>query len=108
MAKRQRQVYSFAERKYSVNGIASVVLSLISSLLLIGLLFISFLMKGRANTWIGAMGLTGIVMACCGLWYGFAGFQDECRSYFCSKFGTTVSMLSIVGWFFIVCIGLAK
>lgn len=107
MAKRQRQVYSFAEKKYSANGVASTVLGLISAVLFFALLFVAFLMKGRANAWIGAMGLTGIVMGCCGLRYGFAGFKDECRSYFCSRFGTIVSMLSIVGWFFIVCLGLA-
>ncbi len=107
MAKKQRQFYSFAEKKYSANGIASMVLSLVSAVLFLGLLFVSFLLKGQANTWIGAMGFTGIVMACCGLWYGFAGFKDECRSYFCSKFGTIVSTAAVVGWFFVVCIGLA-
>ncbi len=107
MARKQRQVYSFAEKKYSANGIASAVLSLISAILLIGLLFVSFLLKGRANVWIGAMGFTGIVMACCGLRYGFIGFKDDCRSYFCSKFGTITGMISLVGWFFIVCLGLA-
>ncbi len=106
MAKRQRQVYSFTEKKYSANGIASAVLGLISLLFLVGLLFASFLLKGRASSWIGAMGFAGIVMACCGLRYGYAGFKDECRSYFCSRFGTIISMLSIVGWFFVVCVGL--
>ena len=74
--------------------------------LLVALLILSFLLKGRANSWIGALGFTGIVMACCGLRYGYAGFKDECRSYFCSRFGTIISMLSIVGWFFVVCVGL--
>lgn len=106
MAKKQ-QVYSFTERKYSANGIASAVLSLISLILLIGLLLVSFLLKGKANAWIGALGFTGIVMACCGLRYGIAGFQDDCRSYACSRFGTIAGMASIVGWFFIVCLGLA-
>ena len=103
----KKQVYSFAEKKYSVNGIASAALSLISIVLLVGMLLISFLMKGRANAWIGALGFTGIVTACCGLRYGFAGFKDECRSYFCSKLGTVTGMVSLVGWFFIVCLGLA-
>lgn len=103
----KRQVYSFEEKKYSANGIASAVLGLLSVAVLAGLLIISFLMKGMANTWIGAAGFTGIVMACCGLGYGFTSFKDECKSYFCSKFGLVMSMLSIGGWFFIVCLGLA-
>lgn len=106
MAKKQRQAYSFAEKKYSANGIASAVLSFVSVMMLVGLLLVAFLLKGKANTWIGALGFTGIVMACCGLRYGFVGFKDECRSYFCSKFGTITGMISIVGWFFIVCLGL--
>ena len=106
MARRQKQVYSFAEKKYSANGIASAVLGLLAAALFLALLFLAFFLKGRANTWIGALGFTGIVMACCGLWYGFAGFKDECRSYFCGKLGTILSTGLIVGWFFIICIGL--
>lgn len=103
----KRQVYSFEERKYSANGVASTVLGLGSMAVLLALLGISFLMKGMANTWIGAAGFAGIVMACCGLGYGFTSFQDECKSYFCSKFGTIMSTMAIAGWFFIVCLGLA-
>lgn len=104
----KRQVYSFVEKKYSTNSIISAVLSVASVLVLLILLLISFLMKGNANTWIGAMGFSGIVMAFCGLRYGFAGFRDECKSYFCSKLGTILSTVSIAGWFFIVCIGLVN
>lgn len=104
----KRQVYSFVEKKYSSNGIASAVLSVASLLVLLVLLFLSFVLKGQANTWIGACGLTGIVMAFCGLRYGFIGFKDECKSYFCSKLGTILSTVSIAGWFFIVCIGLVN
>ncbi|MDO4321239.1 MAG: DUF6142 family protein [Lachnospiraceae bacterium] len=104
----KRQVYSFVEKKYSANSIASAVLSVASFMVLLILLFISFIMKGQANTWIGAMGFAGIVMAFCGLRYGFIGFKDECKSYFCSKLGTILSTISIAGWFFIVCIGLVN
>lgn len=104
----KRQVYSFMEKKYSSNGIVSAVLSVISVLVLLILLFISFTLKGRANAWIGALGFTGIVMAFGGLRYGFAGFRDECKSYFCSKLGTILGTISIAGWFFIVCIGLVN
>lgn len=104
----KRQSYSFEERKYSANGVASAVLSVLSLLVMAVLLFLSFLMKGMANTWIGAVGFTGIVMACCGLAYGFTSFKDECKSYFCSKFGTIMSTVAISGWFFIVCLGFAS
>ena len=102
----KRQVYSFVEKKYSSNSIASAVLSVSSVLVLLMLLFISFLLKGRANTWIGAMGFAGILMAFGGLRYGFLGFKDECKSYFCSKLGTILGTVAIIGWFLIVCIGL--
>jgi hypothetical protein len=104
----KQQVYSFVEKKYSANGIASAVLSVGSVLVLLILLFASFVLKGKADAWIGAVGIAGIVMAFCGLRYGFAGFRDECKSYFCSKLGTILSTISIAGWFFIVCIGLVN
>lgn len=103
----KRQVYSFEEKKYSANGVASAVLGVLSVLVLAALLGISFLMKGLANTWIGAAGFTGIVMACCGLGYGLTSFKDECKSYLCSKLGTILSTVAVAGWFFIVCLGLA-
>lgn len=102
----KQQVYSFVEKKYSANGIASAALSVASAVVLVALLFISFVLKGMANDWIGAVGFAGIVMACCGLRYGFAGFKDECKSYLCSKVGTILSTVVIAAWFFIVCIGL--
>ena len=102
----KRQVYSFVEKKYSANSIASAVLSVLSILVLLILLFISFVLKGQANTWIGAVGIAGILMAFGGLWYGFAGFKDDCKSYFCSKLGTILGTMAVAGWFFIVCIGL--
>ena len=104
----KRQVYSFEEKKYSTNSVIAAVFSVVSVLLMVGLLFVSFVLKGRANTWIGAVGFCGILMAFGGLWYGFAGFKDECKSYFCSKVGTILGTVSIAGWFFIVCIGLVN
>lgn len=107
MAKK-RQVYSFVEKKYSTNSVWSAALSVGSILMLALLLGISFLVKGTANAWIGALGFTGIMMAVLGLRYGFAGFKDECKSYFCSKLGTILGTVSIAAWFFIVCIGLVR
>jgi hypothetical protein len=104
----KRPVYSFIEKKYSGNSIVSAVLSTLSVLLLLGLLGVSYVLKGRSGSWIGAMGFAGIVMAFLGLRYGFAGFKDECKSYFCSKLGTIVGTMSIVAWFMIVCVGLAR
>ena len=104
----KRQVYSFEEKKYSTNSVIAAVFSVLSVLLLVGLLFVSFVLKGRANTWIGAVGFCWILMSFGGLLYGFAGFKDECKSYFCSKVGTILGTVSIAGWFFIVCIGLVN
>ncbi|MCD7818841.1 MAG: DUF6142 family protein [Lachnospiraceae bacterium] len=103
-----KRVYSFIDRKYSSNGIASVVLGVIALLLLLLLLLISYGLKGKAGTWIGACGVTGIIMAILGMRYGFVSFQDDCKSYFCSKFGTIISTVALVGWFFIVCIGIVS
>ncbi len=102
----ERKSYSFRDKKYSSNAIASVVLGLIAFLLFVLLLFYSFLMKGQADAWVGACGVTGIVMALLGLWYGFASFRDDCKGYFLSRLGTIISTVSVVGWFFIVCVGL--
>lgn len=102
----KRQVYSFVERKHSANGIASACMSVGSILVLLLLLAISFLMKGMAAEWIGAVGIAGILMAFLGLRYGFAGFKDESKTYICCKLGTIVGTMAIAAWFFIVCIGI--
>ncbi len=104
----KRRVYSINDSKYSANSIASLVLCLISIAIFLVLLFISFFMKGDAGAWAGAFGVTGIVMAVLGLRYGFLGFKDDCKSYFCCKFGTILSTAAIVVWFFVVCVGLVQ
>ncbi|MCD8105939.1 MAG: DUF6142 family protein [Lachnospiraceae bacterium] len=104
----KKRVYSFVDKKYSANSIASLVLGLVGFGLLLFLLLVSYWLKGIAGSWIGAGGITGIVMALMGLRYGFLGFQDDCKSYFCSKFGTIISTVAVVGWFFVVCIGIVN
>lgn len=104
----KRQVYSFVERKHSANGIASAVMSIASVLVLLFLLLLSFLWKGMAAEWIGAVGIAGILLACFSLYYGFAGFKDESKSYICSKIGTVLGTMAIIAWFFIVCIGVMQ
>ncbi len=103
----KRKVYSFEERKYSANSIASVILGVLSVVILAAVLGTSFYMKGLAAVWIGAVGFAGIAAACCGLAYGMTSFQDDCKSYFCSKLGTFLSAAAAVIWFFIVCLGIA-
>lgn len=100
--------YSFVEKKHSGNGIAATALGTGSLAVLLVLLLIAFFMKGTAASWIGAFGFLGIAMAVCGLVYGFSSFHDDCKYTFFSKFGTIISTVSIVAWFFIVCIGLTK
>lgn len=104
----KRQVYSFVEKKHSANGIASAVMSIGSVFILVLLLFISFLWKGMAEQWIGAVGIMGILMACLSLRYGFAGFKDESKTYICCKIGTVLGTAAIIAWFFIVCIGVMQ
>lgn len=104
----KKQSYSFEEKKHSGNGIVATGLGAGSILMLLVLLLISFLMKGTADSWIGAFGFTGIAMACCGLSYGFSSFRDECKYGFFCKFGTIMSTAAVTAWFFIVCIGLAN
>ncbi|MCD8397946.1 MAG: DUF6142 family protein [Lachnospiraceae bacterium] len=103
-----KRVYSFVEKKYSSNGIASLVLSAISIVLFLMLLLISYWLKGSAGTWIGACGVTGIVMALLGLRYGFVSFRDDCKSNLPGKAGMILSTVAIVGWFFIVCVGIVS
>lgn len=104
----KKRVYSFVDKKYSANSIASLVLGLIGAGLLLLLLLASYYLKGSAGSWIGAGGVTGIVMTLMGLRYGFLGFQDDCKSYLCCKAGTIISTMAIVGWFFVVCIGIVS
>ncbi len=104
----KRRVYSIIDRKYSSNSIASLVLCIVSLAIFALMLFLSFWLKGGAGPWAGAFGVTGIVMAILGLRYGFLGFKDDCKSYFCCKAGTILSTFAIVLWFFVVCVGIAE
>lgn len=104
----KKRVYSFVDKKYSPNGVASLALGVISMVLFLLLLLISYWLKGSAGTWIGACGVTGIVMALLGLRYGFVSFQDDCKSNLPGKAGIILSTVAIVGWLFVVCVGIVS
>ncbi len=104
----KQPVYSFVEKKHSRNGIIAASLGGGSLATLLALVLLAFLMKGGAPYWSGAVGFTGIAMAVCGLSYGFASFQDECKYGFFCRFGTLLSTAAITVWFFVVCLGLAS
>ncbi len=100
--------YFFSEKKLSANGILSALLGIGSTLVLLFLFGFSFLQKGAAGSWTGAVGFTGIVMSVLGMRYGLLSFHDDSRSYACSKLGTISSSVALVVWFFVVCIGLVN
>ena len=79
--------YMFFESKPAKRGIFSLILGGIALALIIAGIVMSYGAGGRGGTVVGSMGLTGMILAGFGVFFGFQGFKEEERNYFFCKVG---------------------
>ena len=79
--------YMFFESKPAAGGILSMILGGIALALVIAGIVMSYNAGGQGGTVVGSMGLTGMIIAGFGVFFGFQGFKEEEKNYFFCKFG---------------------
>lgn len=103
----KKRMYSFAEKRHSQKGILSTVLGGLSFLILCVLMYISFFSAGNGGVWLGAVGMTAIVLAALGLVSGLMSFRERDVFYFFSKTGSILSGVMLAIWIFFYLIGVS-
>ncbi len=86
---KKRYKYKLPLIEDAEGGIASLVMAGISLLLFVLSALISFLMSGKAGVFIGAFGISGILLSAAGFLTGLRSFQEIGKSH---RFGTIGSL----------------
>lgn len=103
---KKKYKYAFTKNGETEGGTASVWYALISFVAFIAAACISFGWEGKAESWIGAFGVMGILFSICGFSAGIKSFQEKNKNYRFSVLGAMVNGVFFVGWLALFLIGI--
>ncbi|MDO4523635.1 MAG: DUF6142 family protein [Eubacteriales bacterium] len=101
----KKMMYSFAEKKNSVNGIISTIMGTVSLVLLLVIVYISYYERGEAGIYAGTFGISGFLFALCGFGVGILSFSEKNIKYRYPKIGSILSGVMLVIWLGLYLIG---
>ncbi|EET59890.1 hypothetical protein BRYFOR_08013 [Marvinbryantia formatexigens DSM 14469] len=101
----KKMMYSFTEKKNSVNGIISTIMGGISLVFLLAMIYASYYMRGDAGIYAGAFGLCGLIFALAGFIVGIRSFSEKNIKYKYPKIGSVLSGTVFVIWLALYLIG---
>lgn len=101
----KKMMYSFAEKKNSVNGIISTIMGGISTVLLLAAIYSSYYMRGNAGIYAGAMGLSGMLFSFAGFILGIISFKEKNIKYKYTKMGSIMCGVVFAIWLAILLTG---
>jgi hypothetical protein len=102
---RKRFRYAFTKKSETEDGFASVIFAGCSLLVFVVAAVISFAWEGKADSWIGGLGLMGILFSACGFKTGIKSFQERDKNYRFSVLGAMANGIFVVGWLALFLIG---
>ncbi|MFR8172804.1 MAG: DUF6142 family protein [Marvinbryantia sp.] len=101
----KKMMYSFTEKKNSVNGIISTIMGSISLVFLLAMIYASYYMRGDAGIYAGAFGVSGLMFALAGFIVGVSSFSEKNIKYKYPKIGSVLSGIVFVLWLALYLIG---
>lgn len=102
----RRRDIKFTDKRHTTKGIASTVLGVLSIVVMIALVVISYFSRGNAGIYAGSIGLSAFLMSVVGMFTGFSSFQERERYYLFSKIGTLLNVLIIIVWIAVYILGM--
>lgn len=103
MAKRFR--YTVALQPDSQGGTASIVMAVISVVLFLLGITLSYILAGKGGIYLGAIGLIGMLLNVCGFAIGLHSFSEQDRNHRFSTIGSLTNGIAAVGWLALFLIG---
>lgn len=101
----KKMMYSFEEKKNSVNGIISTIMGAVSAGLMLAMIYISYYNRGEAGIYAGAFGLSGLLFAFAGFIVGIMSFSEKNVKYKYPKIGSILCGFAFAGWLGLYLIG---
>lgn len=102
----KRTMYSFMEKQHSKKGKLSTLVAAISYVLFFIMVLISYITKGQAGLYAGAVGLSAMLLSIYGFVLGLRSFQETNCLHRYSKVGSILNGLALVGWLSLLLIGI--
>ena len=102
----KKTMYSFEEKRHSVNGIISTIMGTVSLVFLLAMIYASYYMRGHAGLYAGAFGVCGILMSCAGFILGIVSFSEKNIKYKYPKIGSVLSGVAFAIWLGLYLIGI--
>lgn len=97
--------YKFSEYSHSKEGIAGIVLGLLSLIIFLVCLKLSYSSEGNASIVIGGAAINALIFAVVGLVLSFKGYKDEDAYKSFPKLGIFISGLAAFFWLGIIVLG---
>lgn len=97
--------YSFTRKKEAEGGFSALVFASVSVIVFLAAVICSFYFGGNAGNWLGAFGITGVLLNICGFFIGIESFQEKGKSYWYSVIGSMANGIFFVGWLALFLIG---
>lgn len=105
MRRKKRTSYKFTEKTHSKRGKRSLVMALISVVIGISVVVISFENSGNASVYVGSAGLFSLLLSLVALVEGIRSLREEESYKIFPGLGTFFSAVSFLGWFAVYMIG---
>jgi len=104
MAKRFK--YTSGLKPDAPGGSASVVMAVISVVLFLVSGIISYFYSGKGGSYLGAIGLTAMLLAVCGFFIGLHSFSDKDKNHRYSTIGSLANGVIAVIWLAVYLVGI--
>lgn len=92
-----RTRYGQAAMKHSKKGVSSCMYSIAALLLLLAMLAVSYITKGKTGVFIGVIGLATIFLSLTGFRSALKGFKERDKNYITCKVGAVCSGILLLG-----------
>lgn len=105
MRKKKRTSYKFTEKTHSRQGIRSLGLAVISILIGISVVVISFQNAGNASVYVGSAGIFSLLLSFVALVMGIRSLREEESYKIFPGLGTFFSGIAFLGWLSVYMLG---
>ena len=99
---------SYVKNPLAKNSYFSLGLGLVSLILAAAAMYLSVSTAGNGALNTGAYGLSSILMAFMGVWFGILSFQEKERNYILAKIGVGISLVLVIFWGVIIVTGFIR
>ena len=101
------KMYSVGRAGRNQRGVRSTVIAGISIVMFLILCAVCAGLDGAAPQWVGAAGMSALLLSFYGMICGLQSFRDRAMSYGSRRAGTIMNGLMVGVWFVLFCVGLA-